>query len=123
MVQFPLHEDTKTLKMTVHGWEYTRRPCEEERDILRVNVSTPPLRLSRRQSNLAPADGIMRLREGSREILPEMADCSFDRIAVCWYTDTTTGDFTMDYHPDHNNLFIAGSGSGHAFKFLLVFGF
>jgi sarcosine oxidase/L-pipecolate oxidase len=36
---------------------------------------------------------------------------------MCWYCDTVTGDWLVDYHPDYANLFVATGCSGHAFKF------
>jgi len=35
---------------------------------------------------------------------------------VCQYENTSSGDFLIDRHPDHDNLWIAGGGSGHGFK-------
>ncbi|TPX12692.1 uncharacterized protein E0L32_000869 [Thyridium curvatum] len=119
---FPPHQDTSMLKVVVHGWGYERAPTEAERRLLKSDVSTPPLAASNGRKNYIPADGERRLRDGLRELLPELADRPFEQAAVCWYTDTPTGDFIMDYHPDYRNLFIAGGGSGHAFKFLPVLG-
>lgn len=109
---FPPHQDTSLLKMAVHGWGYERSPNEAERKILKSHVSTPPLAVSNRRKNYIPADGERRLRDGLKELLPELADRPFERVAVCWYTDTPTGDFIMDYHPEYRNLFLAGGGSG-----------
>ena len=109
---FPPHEDTKLLKMAVHGWGYTRTPSGRERGIVRDTISTPPLNPLRERPNFAPADGERRLRDGLREILPELADRPFEKVALCWYTDTPTGDFMMDYHPDFANLFVGTAGSG-----------
>ncbi|KAF9878184.1 sarcosine oxidase [Colletotrichum karsti] len=117
---FPPHEDTKTLKMAVHGWGYTRAPGDDDRK-LTVNPSSPPLK-SQERPNFVPSDGEDRLRQGLREMLPELASRPFDKVAMCWYTDTPTGDFIMDYHPDYKNLFIGGAGCGHAFKFFPVLG-
>ncbi|KAK5045934.1 hypothetical protein LTR84_008720 [Exophiala bonariae] len=119
---FPPHQDTSLLKMAVHGWGYERSPNEVERQILSSDVSTPPLAVSNDRKNYIPLDGERRLRDGLKELLPELADRPFERTAVCWYTDTPTGDFIMDYHPDYHNLFVAGGGSGHGFKFLPVLG-
>ncbi|OOF92555.1 hypothetical protein ASPCADRAFT_153239 [Aspergillus carbonarius ITEM 5010] len=119
---FPPHEDTGLLKMAVHGWGYTRKPEKGESTAVKSNPSMPPLIPPRERRNFAPADGEARLREGLREILPELADRPFERVALCWYTDTPTGDFIMDFHPDFKNLFIGGAGSGHGFKFLPVLG-
>lgn len=109
---FPPHQETSMLKMAVHGWGYERAPSEIERETLKSDVSTPPLAVSAGRKNYAPSDGEGRLRDGLRELLPELADRPFERVAVCWYTDTPTGDFIMDYHPDYPNLFLAGGGSG-----------
>lgn len=109
---FPPHPDTSMLKMAVHGWGYERAPNEAERKMLKSDVSTPPLAVSDGRKNYAPLDGERRLRDGLKEVLPELADRPFERVAVCWYTDTPTGDFVMDFHPDYRNLFIAGGGSG-----------
>lgn len=109
---FPPHQDTSLLKVVVHGWGYERAPDETERKILKSNSSTPPLAVSNERKNYIPSDGEDRLRDGLRELLPELADRPFERVAVCWYTDTPTGDFIMDYHPGYRNLFVAGGGSG-----------
>lgn len=109
---FPPHQDTSYLKVVVHGWGYERTPDETERKLLKSNVSMPPLAASNARKNWIPADGEQRLRDGLRELLPELADRPFEQTAVCWYTDTPTGDFIMDYHPEYQNLFVAGGGSG-----------
>ena len=109
---FPPHLDTSLLKIAVHGWGYERSPSEVERKILKSDVSTPPLAVSNSRKNYIPSDGERRLRDGLKELLPELGDRLFERVAVCWYTDTPTGDFIMDYHPEYRNLFIAGGGSG-----------
>ncbi|XEV02992.1 hypothetical protein FSHL1_008279 [Fusarium sambucinum] len=118
---FPPHEDTKMLKFAVHGWGYTRAPSAGDNNAVKSNISVPPA-VSRERKNFVPADAEQRLRAGLREILPELADRELERAALCWYTDTPTGDFIMDYHPDYKNLFVGGGGSGHAFKFLPVLG-
>ncbi|RAL13044.1 FAD dependent oxidoreductase [Aspergillus homomorphus CBS 101889] len=119
---FPPHEETGILKFAIHGWGYTRTPGSEEVLANRSNLSAPPLIPPRERRNFVPADGEARLRAGLREILPELADRPFEKLALCWYTDTPTGDFIMDYHPDYKNLFFGGAGSGHGFKFLPVLG-
>lgn len=85
---FPPHEDTRMLKFAVHGWGYTRKPGPREPNAGKSNISLPPLRAAKARPNFAPPDGEDRLRQGLREILPELAERKFDRMAVCWYTDT-----------------------------------
>ncbi|KAJ5438728.1 uncharacterized protein N7458_009726 [Penicillium daleae] len=108
--------------MAIHGWGYTRAPTAEDLVTNQANISTPPLIPPRERRNFVPADGEARLREGLREILPEPGDRPFEKLAMCWYTDTPSANFVMDWHPDYSNLFIGGAGSGHAFKFLPVLG-
>lgn len=101
---FPPHEETGFLKCAVHGWGYTRSEEQE--------LSSPVTAPRGERVDFAPADGVQRLRNGLREVFPDIAERGFDRTAVCWYNDTPTGDFIMDYHPDHPNLFLATGGSG-----------
>jgi sarcosine oxidase len=35
---------------------------------------------------------------------------------VCQYENSSNGDFLIDRHPDCENVWIAGGGSGHGFK-------
>jgi glycine/D-amino acid oxidase-like deaminating enzyme len=35
---------------------------------------------------------------------------------VCQYENTSNGDFIIDRHPEFDNVWIAGGGSGHGFK-------
>ncbi|CRK33519.1 hypothetical protein BN1723_014736, partial [Verticillium longisporum] len=54
--------------------------------------------------------------------LPQLHDRPFAAERICWYTDTPTGDFLVDYHPGWRGLFLATAGSGHGFKFLPIIG-
>ncbi|KAI1387713.1 putative fructosyl amino acid protein [Hypoxylon trugodes] len=86
-------------------------------------VSQPYTHLD--DANLSiPPESEKELLEGLRKIipLPELKDRSFSRTRLCWYTDTPTGDWIVDYHPYWQGLFVATGGSGHAFKFLPVIG-
>ena len=35
---------------------------------------------------------------------------------VCQYENTSNGDFLIDRHPELENVWLAGGGSGHGFK-------
>ena len=48
--------------------------------------------------------------------LPALADAPLVESRVCQYENTASGDFLIDRHPDHDNVWIAGGGSGHGFK-------
>jgi glycine/D-amino acid oxidase-like deaminating enzyme len=48
--------------------------------------------------------------------IPALADAPVIESRVCQYENTSTGDFLIDWHPDHENALIVGGGSGHGFK-------
>jgi glycine/D-amino acid oxidase-like deaminating enzyme len=35
---------------------------------------------------------------------------------VCQYENTSNGDFLIDRHPERDNVWLVGGGSGHGFK-------
>ena len=35
---------------------------------------------------------------------------------MCQYENTSQGDFLIDRHPDFDNVWLVGGGSGHGFK-------
>jgi sarcosine oxidase len=51
-----------------------------------------------------------------RRRFPAMTDAPLVESRVCQYENTATGDFLIDRHPEHENVWIAGGGSGHGFK-------
>lgn len=71
-----------------------------------------------------PAEGQTALRACLREMVPIPAiwERPFSKTRLCWYSDTPTGDFVVDYHPEWQGLFVTFGDSGHAFKFLPVLG-
>jgi sarcosine oxidase len=48
--------------------------------------------------------------------VPALANAPVVETRVCAYENTATGDFLIDRHPAHDNIWIAGGGSGHGFK-------
>lgn len=57
------------------------------------------------------------------DCLNSIASRSFAKVRKCWYTDTPSTDFIVDYHPAYaRTLFVATGGSDHAFKFLPIIG-
>ena len=60
-----------------------------------------------------------RLSEARRYLayrFPGMKDAPLLETRVCQYENTSTGDFLIDRHPQHDNAWIVGGGSGHGFK-------
>jgi sarcosine oxidase len=48
--------------------------------------------------------------------LPALADAPLVEARVCQYENTSNGDFLIDRHPDFDNVWLVGGGSGHGFK-------
>src|SRR5262245_28743624 len=47
---------------------------------------------------------------------PALAGAPLVEARVCQYENTSNGDFLIDRHPDFDNVWLAGGGSGHGFK-------
>ena len=45
-----------------------------------------------------------------------MKDAPVTETRVCQYENTSNGDFLIDLHPDFDNVWLVGGGSGHGFK-------
>src|SRR5262245_33634822 len=53
---------------------------------------------------------------------PALAGAPLVEARVCQYENTSNGDFLIDRHPDFDNVWLAGGGSGHGFKHGPAFG-
>jgi len=47
---------------------------------------------------------------------PLLADAPVAESRVCQYENTSNGDFLIDRHPEFENVWLVGGGSGHGFK-------
>jgi len=56
------------------------------------------------------------LREYLATHIPGLAQAPILESRVCQYENTWNGDFLIDRHPDYDNVWIVGGGSGHGFK-------
>jgi sarcosine oxidase len=56
------------------------------------------------------------VREFLAQRFPAMKDAPLVEARVCQYENTSTGDFLIDRHPDFDNVWLLGGGSGHGFK-------
>jgi glycine/D-amino acid oxidase-like deaminating enzyme len=59
---------------------------------------------------LAAARAYLRLR------FPALADAPLVESRVCQYENSTDQNFILDHHPEAQNVWIVGGGSGHGFK-------
>jgi sarcosine oxidase len=62
------------------------------------------------------ARGLADARAFLTERFPALTAAPLVESRVCQYENTSTGDFLIDRHPDFDNLWLVGGGSGHGFK-------
>lgn len=114
---FPPHAKTGYLKVACHSFGYTLSTSSDS-ESGEQSVSSPPSRAIPARADFIPSEGMDRLHAGLKVILPDIAARGFDKTCLCWYNETPTGDFIFDFHPEHENLFIATGGTGQCVSLL-----
>ena len=56
------------------------------------------------------------VRDYLRRRFPALRDAPVIESRVCQYENSSNGDFLIDRHPDFDNVWLVGGGSGHGFK-------
>jgi len=56
------------------------------------------------------------LRAYLKEHVPSLCNAPVVETRVCQYENTSNGDFLIDRHPQFENVWLVGGGSGHGFK-------
>ncbi|HEX9687816.1 MAG TPA: FAD-dependent oxidoreductase [Thermoanaerobaculia bacterium] len=56
------------------------------------------------------------VREFVARRFPGLKDAPVVSSEVCQYENTSNGDFLIDRHPERDNVWLVGGGSGHGFK-------
>jgi glycine/D-amino acid oxidase-like deaminating enzyme len=62
------------------------------------------------------AEQLSGVREFLARRFPAMKHAPLVESRVCQYENTSNGDFLIDRHPDLDNVWLVGGGSGHGFK-------
>jgi sarcosine oxidase len=62
------------------------------------------------------AESVARIRAFLAHRFPALASAPVVETRVCQYENTSNGDFLIDRHPDADNVWLVGGGSGHGFK-------
>jgi sarcosine oxidase len=62
------------------------------------------------------ASGVDAARAFLAERFPALSNAPLVESRVCQYENTSSGDFLIDRHPDFDNVWLVGGGSGHGFK-------
>jgi glycine/D-amino acid oxidase-like deaminating enzyme len=68
------------------------------------------------QSRLASAEGAEEARRFVEQRFPGLRGAPIVETRVCQYENTWNGDFLIDRHPQIENVWFVGGGSGHGFK-------
>lgn len=88
-----------------------------------MDVSVPRTKLTPgAEDGMIPLEMIEQLRYGLAQYYPELAKKDFVSTRLCWYCDTKSDEWLIDYHPDFDNLVVATGDCGHAFKFTPIIG-
>jgi sarcosine oxidase len=74
------------------------------------------------QSRVVSAQSVEHVRDYVAKRFPALANAPIVETRVCQYENTSNGDFLIDRHPEINNVWFAGGGSGHGFKHGPAFG-
>jgi sarcosine oxidase len=62
------------------------------------------------------SEGLAEVRQCLARRLPALKDAPVTEARVCQYENTSNGDFLIDRHPEFENVWLVGGGSGHGFK-------
>jgi len=62
------------------------------------------------------AESLQAVRKYVGRRFPALKNAPVVETRVCQYENTSSGDFLIDRHPDFENVWLVGGGSGHGFK-------
>ena len=65
---------------------------------------------------IVKAESVNEVRAYLARRMPLLADAPVAESRVCQYENTSNGDFLIDRHPEFENAWLVGGGSGHGFK-------
>ena len=68
------------------------------------------------QSRIVSRESAEWMRSYVARRFPELRHAPIIETRVCQYENTSSGDFLVDRHPEMENVWLVGGGSGHGFK-------
>ena len=68
------------------------------------------------EERVPSAEAIARARDLLARRFPALAGAPVVESRICQYEQTPDGHFIIDRHPEADNVWLAGGGSGHGFK-------
>ncbi len=67
-------------------------------------------------TRLVTEEGLAAVRQHLARRFPALKNAPVIETRVCQYENTSNGDFLIDRHPELENVWLVGGGSGHGFK-------
>jgi monomeric sarcosine oxidase len=80
-----------------------------------IDEHGPPIDPDTDDRTPAP-ESIARARQWVERRFPAMKGAPVVGTRICQYENTSNGDLLVDRHPDYDNVWVVGGGSGHGFK-------
>jgi len=68
------------------------------------------------QSRIISSESAEWMRSYVAHRFPQLRNAPIVETRVCQYENTSNGDFLVDRHPEMDNVWLVGGGSGHGFK-------
>jgi glycine/D-amino acid oxidase-like deaminating enzyme len=65
---------------------------------------------------IVSAESTKAIRQCLARRIPALVNAPVTETRVCQYENTSNGDFLIDRHPEMENVWLVGGGSGHGFK-------
>lgn len=113
--------DTRFAPPALPTWLFTADEVYGMPDIesrgLKVALDTHGMRVDPDTQSRTPSPEISDwARRYAARRFPGLKDALIIETRVCQYENTSNGDFLIDRHPDFQNVWLVGGGSGHGFK-------
>jgi len=68
------------------------------------------------QERVVPQASVDKVRIYLKKRFPRLAEAPLTQAEVCQYENTVNGDYLIDRHPEQENVWLLGGGSGHGYK-------
>jgi sarcosine oxidase len=94
---------------------YALPPADGRGFKLAIDTHGAPFDPETEDRTVTPSD-IRQARAALAKRFPSLASAPLLESRVCQYENTSNGDFLIDRHPEMENVWLAGGGSGHGFK-------
>lgn len=98
------------------GDEFYGMPVLENRGLKVAHDHHGPAVDPDTQSRMPSAEAVALAKQYVARRFPNLRDAPVVETRVCQYENTSSGDFLIDRHPQMENVWLVGGGSGHGFK-------